>query len=173
MTYSVFRHGRIMVGSDTRLHPAAGGGCFQFSPYSRFPGFANIPCRAWGHGELGPPPFPGYRPAWYIQKGNTSALQNTAYCCRSELKGTLSITVPLAFTNAHSMGATTSGMNVQFNSEKINWGRKTTLRTRRYTSPSAGCNSVRGVAPTVRRIMLLSACRSVLALSAVQYQYHT
>ena len=92
---------------------------------------------------------------------------------RSELKGTLSITVPLAFTNAHSMGATTSGMNVQFNSEKINWGRKTTLRTRRYTSPSAGCNSVRGVAPTVRRIMLLSACRSVLALSAVQYHYHT
>ena len=87
VTYSVFRHGRIMVGSDTRLHPAAGVGCFQFSPYSRFPGFANIPCRAWGHGELGPPPFPGYRPAWYIQKGNTSALQNTAYCCSIRAQG--------------------------------------------------------------------------------------
>ena len=173
VTYSVFRHGRIMVGSDTRLHPAAGVGCFQFSPYSRFPGFANIPCRAWGHGELGPPPFPGYRPAWYIQKGNTSALQNTAYCCSIRAQRyPINYRTPRVHERPQcGVGATTSGMNVQFNSEKINWGRKTTLRTRRYTSPSAGCNSVRGVAPTVRRIII--CCCLPVEVSSHSLQYST
>ena len=49
--YSVFRHGRI-VGSGTCLPPAGVGGS-QFT------------MTLWmGYGELGPPHFPGYTPAW-------------------------------------------------------------------------------------------------------------